>query len=113
MSALSPIIVSLCMIAQGNVNVACNTALDAGAQQSGITAAVQDAERMTTKYADGMVTNYLGVEGKEYAGATIYLVKVFKEQRVNVSLPTLGLADQIRSEFSANGFSFAIKWTFQ
>lgn len=112
MSVLSSVILTVCLSAQGSYRDACNSALDAGTKQTGIADNMRQFETNTNSYANNLVDHYVDADIRNITGAGIFLAKAAADRRIDIPLPTLGLADQIVSQFAYSGISLAVRWSF-
>lgn len=112
MSLLSSMIVTVCMGTQGDYNSACNAALDAGAQQTGMATDVKRAERNTTQWVDNVAEDKLGKNGKGIAGGMIFVIKTAADRTLVVPIPTGGIANKIDGQFSPDKAMIMFRWSF-
>ena len=112
MSLLENAILSLCMSASSQTNLACNNAIQAGAKQSGFEQSTEAYERQEALYYESGSYNALGKTNAEAIGGTLWLTNAIVSKKASIGLPTLGLCDRLALEANGNESKLVFKWSF-
>lgn len=112
MSFLSSMIITLCMGTNGQTNAACNHALDAGAQQTGIAEDFSSAEQNATSWGNNFVNNRFGRTGRDTLGSFLFVMKTASDKTLIIPIPTAGLADSFQTQLKPDSAMITIRWGF-
>lgn len=112
MSLLGSMIVAVCVSSQGSYQPACNHALDAGTQVTGISQNMNYIETESGRRFRQFAEESLGDNGKQIAGSMIFILKTASERTLVIPIPTRGLADTFDTRFRPDGATISIGWSF-
>lgn len=112
MSLLSSMVVTFCMGTSGQTNVACNNALNATAQQTGIDKDVITIEQNATRWGDNYVDSKFGQTGKETLGGFLFVLKTASDRTLVIPIPTAGLVDSFQTQLKPDSAMITVRWSF-
>lgn len=110
MSLLESAILSLCLSHSAQTNVACKDAIQAGAKQSGFEQTMDTFEHRETLYMESGVFSTMGKENAEIVGGTLWVANAAATKRASLSLPNLGLCDNLALEANNKESNLMFKW---
>lgn len=111
-SLFSTAIVAVCVSAQGQYNVACNNALDAGTRQVGIRQDVDMVEDGTIRYVETQAQKKLGNRSLSLVGTGYAAYRINKDKKVKFKLPDIGICNSITNEVTPNSYKVDFQWKF-
>lgn len=112
MGLLDSLIVFSCVGLSGQQNDACNKALTAGSQQSGITQTANTYESNQMKMLETDANKWFGQDAVTAVGGTAWVTKSLVEKKASIGLPNLGICDKLSTEINSNTAKLVFKWVF-
>jgi hypothetical protein len=103
-------ILSICMSASGQANLACTNAVQAGAKQSGFEQMTNSYESHQVRILEEGTYSYMGRENAEIAGGTLWLANAAVTRKASLALPNFGLCDKLSTEVNRDSARLVLRW---
>jgi len=108
-------IASLCagVAADGQYNIACNKAVEAGTRQYGVYQLMDRTEQKSLEIATKQGSDILGKDATEVVVIGVYSYRFYKDRAVVFKLPNLGLADTISNRITLTSYTLNFQWNIK
>ena len=91
---------------------ACQKATEAGTTQLGLKQTVDSFEERQVHYLNGKAEEWIGKPGMFAVGGTYFVARTIQTKSLMVGLPTLGLADAVKTEIGNGQALLRFEWRF-